>query len=153
MNVNENIPWLEEQLLKLGLSYNNREIETSSKCGGACCRSFWLPTQEMLQKHLENNQNIVETKIKENRVDESDQHYVSDVERVIEIVIPIDDYISPDQKRKYTCKVFNTETNLCSGYDKRPDMCKKFPLTEPGGVCKFESCTSEQRMKDTSKEV
>ena len=49
----------------------------------------------------------------------------------------------------YTCRHYNKETKLCMVYDKRPEMCKKYPSNGFGHDCMFEGCGYDNSNEDS----
>jgi Fe-S-cluster containining protein len=63
--------------------------------------------------------------------------------QIANMVIHLEEYRSPESGKVeggwYTCKNLDVETNLCTIYDDRPEMCRRYPYgkecTSCGSTC------------------
>lgn len=99
---------------------------SSIKCGGFCCRSFYLPfTLDDIKERLQSNKKDHES-----------------------LAYALDNFI---QKRtcgwrnvEYTCKQFNWKTGLCNDYENRPPVCRSFPRDGNASNCQSEYCIAKR---------
>lgn len=125
-------------------------------CGGACCRRF------VLQYSPEELRNEYEAWLRSSDKVEFQQTVMtgsrsrSNYERItlhgeIYLIYPMLIYLGyndwepnnpgikiPGQRcHHYTCKHFDTKTNLCTIYEIRPLMCRNYPN---GHACRYKGC-------------
>ena len=97
---------------------SDRDI--SFKCGGRCCRDFYLPfTYDELQEKAAAGQ-------------------FQDGEQIAAMVRPIPGGVEGHQ---YRCTNLGND-GLCTIYADRPRMCREFPY---GGPCPNEGCAFNSR--------
>ena len=99
-----------------------REIEKTvegSRCSGHCCKRFHL---------------------KESVLDSITKTYDGpwDGDIIVDMLILLEWYDDDRGGGAFTCRHFDTETNNCQIYDRRPGMCRNYPY---GEECSFEGCT------------
>lgn len=149
-------------------------------CGGACCKRFILPyspdeLKEQYHAWLVGNRDGHGSVVLRKRGELPDRtfglsrHYVDDqvaVDPEIYLLYPMLIYLgycnfepkAPRKKTKarshhYTCKHFDKKTKLCTIYDERPLMCRRFPNGEP---CPYPGCKlpgNKKQKKRALKEI
>ena len=134
-------------------------------CGGAGCRRFILPYspkefEEQYRAWLVGHRGSTGSMVLTKRCDAAGdrgfglaRHYLEEIVKVdpeIHIIFPMLIYLgycdfNPCNPRKklemkshhYTCKHYDKKTTLCTIYEHRPLMCRRYPNGEP---CPFPNC-------------
>ena len=92
-----------------------KTVETS-RCSGHCCQGFYLNESKL---DLLTSETVVQ-----------------DEDIIVDMLIPLE--WDEEGGATFTCRHFDTETNNCQIYDRRPGMCRNYPY---GKECSFPGCT------------
>ena len=94
----------------------------ADRCTGRCCRDF-----------------IIRRSPKELRrdADEATPRWKAEYTKIADMVVHLRATGRFGDEHHYTCKHFDSETNNCTDYENRPEMCRNYPYGDP---CGFEEC-------------
>lgn len=128
-------------------------------CGGACCRRFILPyPPEKIKEQYEawlvggsdRNRVMMRKYVSDAEMGPMDYIETTPVDSEIYLIYPMliflgeFHYDSCNPKRRYkhtsyhyTCKHYDKKTTLCTIYEHRPLMCRRYPNGQP---CPFPGC-------------
>lgn len=118
----------------------SRAPELDVRCSGHCCESFTMPqSPERIWEMYKDWQS---------RGGASGRLWpqLNDIHIIAPMLIylgmvdvdPADGMKLAEPIHRYTCKHYDKETNGCSIYEFRPQMCRDYPY---GSRCRYEGCT------------
>lgn len=102
--------------------------DCSHSCGGRCCRGFVIHTHTSAQ--LAERYADASARIAAHEETPNDWDIVAVHEMLVET-----GEVTGDDRPVYTCRNLDTASGLCTIYDKRPEMCRRFPY--PGVPCSW----------------
>lgn len=97
-------------------------MECQIKCGGHCCRGFFLPMSP------------IEIDFDLKRLALGKANKWKEIDKIGKIVIYKGFY---NRGNRYDCRNLDLKTGLCKDYENRPTMCREYPY---GKACEAKRC-------------
>lgn len=111
----------------------SRDEDCEHRCGGHCCKAFYLPfsPDELQRRAAELRDGAIIAGMVEHL------GFFDDDNRPIDLTVPV----PRSGGHFYSCRHL-TSTGLCGIYDTRPQMCKGYPYK---GACNYRGCQAACR--------